>query len=146
MNKHDRMYERIEKHGKQLQAIFNVEGDPVKLYKQLRRIETALNRYATYWCNGTNNLAGLDYAIKRGLSTSGYEYGEEEFDRDSKPLIKRLDKILNYTAQGIPVEINTDPRGYALKIDDKYMRAHNIALYRDWGGYGIIAPDFREEG
>ncbi len=38
--------------------------------------------------------------------------------------------------------INYDSRGYCLKISDKYMIKHNVNLYRDFGGYGIIAPDF----
>ena len=43
------------------------------------------------------------------------------------------------------VFINGDPRGYALKIDDKYQdRLHKVGIHRDWGGYGIIAPDFSE--
>jgi hypothetical protein len=32
-----------------------------------------------------------------------------------------------------------------LKIDDDYVRKNNIDIYKDFGGYGIIAPDFREE-
>ena len=39
---------------------------------------------------------------------------------------------------------NGDARGYALKIDDEYIRNNNFNIHRDWGGYGIIAPDFRE--
>lgn len=43
------------------------------------------------------------------------------------------------------VFVNGDPRGYTLKIDDKYKdKMHKAGVYRDWGGYGIIAPDFRE--
>jgi len=42
----------------------------------------------------------------------------------------------------IPVFFNSDPRGYALKIKDDYTR--DITIYRDWGGYGILAPDFSE--
>ena len=44
--------------------------------------------------------------------------------------------------QGHPVAIflNLDPRGYALKIDDQDARA--LDIYKDWGGYGIICPEF----
>ena len=38
--------------------------------------------------------------------------------------------------------VNGDCRGYALKIFDDYIRKNDITIYRDWGGYGIIAPDF----
>ena len=37
---------------------------------------------------------------------------------------------------------NGDARGYALKIPDNYMRENNIRLFTDWGGNGILAPDF----
>ena len=40
--------------------------------------------------------------------------------------------------------LNGDARGYALKIDDEYLKNNNFNIHRDWGGYGIIAPDFRE--
>ena len=53
-----------------------------------------------------------------------------------------IDKALNFKAQGIPVFINGDPRGYALKIKEEYVRKHNLKIYRDFGGYGIIAPEF----
>ena len=43
----------------------------------------------------------------------------------------------------IPVFVNGDPRGYALKIDDSYVKKFNLKIERDWGGYGIIAPDFK---
>jgi hypothetical protein len=41
----------------------------------------------------------------------------------------------------VPVFVNLDPRGYALKIDEAWMRKHNPALSRDWGGYGLLAPE-----
>ena len=53
----------------------------------------------------------------------------------------KLDKLLHYTEQDIPVFLNGDPRGYALKIRDEYVRAHDLAIHRDWGGYGILAPE-----
>lgn len=43
---------------------------------------------------------------------------------------------------GYSTHENGDARGYALKIEDNYMRENNIVLFQDWGGYGIIAPDF----
>jgi hypothetical protein len=68
---------------------------------------------------------------------------DEEFnDRQEGSIMKSLDKVLNYTKQGIPVIFNGDPRGYALKIEDDYVREHNLEIHRDWGGYGIIAPEF----
>ena len=64
----------------------------------------------------------------------------------------RLDKMIDKTKKKIvdllpklPIEqikINLDPRGYALKIQDKYIHENRIDdLHRDWGGYGILAPE-----
>ncbi len=46
--------------------------------------------------------------------------------------------------------INTDPRGYALKIEDSVMKENQeewaklgLSPERDWGGYGILAPEFK---
>ena len=38
--------------------------------------------------------------------------------------------------------LNGDPRGYALKIKDDFIRDNKVNIYKDWGGYGIFAPDF----
>ena len=38
--------------------------------------------------------------------------------------------------------VNNDPRGYALKLKSEFVIDKKI--HRDMGGYGIIAPDFRE--
>lgn len=54
-----------------------------------------------------------------------------------------VDSILRFRDEGIEVYINLDPRGYVLKIDEGYMQENKLDLYRDMGGYGIIAPDLR---
>ena len=40
-----------------------------------------------------------------------------------------------------PLFVNGDARGYALKIMDSYVMERRLDIYKDWGGYGIIAPD-----
>jgi Asp-tRNA(Asn)/Glu-tRNA(Gln) amidotransferase A subunit family amidase len=125
MNKHDLLYQRITAHGRALQSIFNLpDTDPVELCKKLRRIEAKANRLAVDYCNGTIDA--------------------EEIDEQADKIFYKVDALLHFTAQDIPVIFNRDPRGYALKIDDGYIREHNINIYRDWGGYGIIAPDLTE--
>jgi hypothetical protein len=122
--KHQRMMGQITKHGFDLTRIFHVyEGKPVTLCKKVHRLEVKAHRMAEDYCNGK------------------YEV-EEFFDKKENSILKSLDKILNFKAQGIPVIVNGDPRGYALKIDDEYTRAHNLEIHKDWGGYGIIAPEF----
>ena len=38
--------------------------------------------------------------------------------------------------------LNTDARGYALKFFEDFSK--NKSIHKDWGGYGLVAPDFRE--
>ena len=52
--------------------------------------------------------------------------------------MSKVKKILNTNE----VFLNGDPRGYALKLCDQFSK--DKIIYKDWGGYGIIAPDFRE--
>jgi len=120
MNKIERMHERIKIHGDNLNKLFNTGFGDVELCKKLRRLEVKADHLSLSYCNGDIEL----------------DYFEEEKDK----IMLKVDKILNFKEKNIPVFFNSDPRGYALKIDDSYE--HNI--YRDMGGYGILAPDFRE--
>lgn len=133
--------DRIRKHGENLLAIFPnaTERDPVKLCKKLRRIETSLSRTMVSYCNGT--------------------YSSDQVDRaEAKEIQKMGDLLWGLTVPDVPVFVNRDPRGYALKIDDQWMRDNSadtqvgniggntradavLRLHRDWGGYGIIAPE-----
>lgn len=97
-------------------------GAPVSLYKRLHRIEAEAHRLAERECNEQ---------LPEGYS-----------ERKTASILKRLDAILGFKAAGIPVFVNGDPRGYALKIDDVYVREHKLDIERDWGGYGIICPEF----
>jgi len=123
MNKQERMEKAIYEHGKQLNQVFGLDEDPIKLSKQLRRIEVAANRYAVQLCNGEIDPT------------------EEEWDQQEELILARVDKITGFRSKGIPVIYNMDPRGYALKIDDAYMREHKVDLHGDWGGFGILSPD-----
>jgi hypothetical protein len=123
MNKKQQQRENIMVHGLQLNRIFNLNRlDPMTLCKQVHRIEVKAHRMAENYCNGIIN--------------------DEFNDRQESSVMKSLDKVLNYKAQGIPVIFNGDPRGYALKIDDEYVKTHDLDIHRDLGGYGIIAPEF----
>jgi uncharacterized protein (UPF0335 family) len=57
--------------------------------------------------------------------------------------LKTRAKKLTNNVKGL--YFNADPRGYSLKIHDEVnreLRNQGINLYSDWGGYGILAPDF----
>ena len=124
MNAKQRMNKRIEKHGTDLNRIFGLTDDPIKTAKMLHRFEVKASRLAMDYCNGEN---GVD---------------ADTWGPASDKILDALDKKIHFKAQGIPVFINGDARGYALKIDDDYTRAKNLDIHRDWGGYGVLAPEF----
>lgn len=140
MNAKQRMYMRIEKHGENLKSIFNLESaDPIKLSKQLHGLEVKANRAATCLCN-TNTLDLME--LNRFTGYDVKQATEEEQDAFFDGILNKVDKILNFKKQNIPVFINHDPRGYALKIKSEYVQANQVDIYRDFGGYGILAPEF----
>tara|TARA_A100000172_G_scaffold13510_1_gene7098 strand:- start:234 stop:635 length:402 start_codon:yes stop_codon:yes gene_type:complete len=126
--KNEIMYKNIIEHGKDLKRVFNLDDsiDEIKLCKALFKIENKAHSIATDFCN------------------YGYE-SEEETEKIIDDILNKVDKLLNFKSQKIPVFFNGDCRGYTLKIDDDYMRKNKIyPFYSDWGNFGIIAPSFRE--
>jgi hypothetical protein len=123
MNAKQRMTERIEKHGNDLNRIFNLNDDPTKTAKMIHRFEAKAHQLATDYCNGEN---GID---------------SETWEPAADKILDALDKKINFKKAGIPVFLNGDARGYALKIDDEYVRNNNLEIHKDWGGYGILAPE-----
>ena len=111
------MYSRIKKHGDTLKNIFNLNIDSVKLCKKLFRLERKAQKLALLYCN-------------EGI----------EIDKEVNQILIKVSKILNTNINNI--FFNGDPRGYALKFDEEFTKDKDI-IYRDLGGYGIIAPDLR---
>ena len=150
MNKHKRMYQQIENHGNNLKGIFARKTwgkdclefsqiDPVKLCKKLLRLENKAHHATTCLCN-TNTLDLLE--LNRFTGYDVKQATEEEQDAFFEAILNKVDKILHFKEKNIPVFINYDPRGYALKIKDDYVREHKLIIHQDFGGYGIIAPEF----
>lgn len=109
-------------HGERLRAIFPKAADYTgyALYVRVRALEVEAHKLAEDQCN-------------RPLSESYVERKEES-------ILSRLDDILGFRERKIPIFCNGDPRGYGLKIRE--ADAKNLDIHKDWGGYGIIAPDF----
>jgi len=122
MNKRDRMKEQILHHGFDLNRIFDTAYGPVELCKKIHRVEVRAHRLAEDYCNGV-------------IDTS-------EMDKKHDGILDSANRILGFRDKGIPVFFNQDPRGYALKIQDDYVKNHAVDIYKDWGGYGILAPEF----
>lgn len=56
-----------------------------------------------------------------------------------------LDQVTHVFGGELPkgFYLNLDPRGYALKLDNEVFAAGTMPIsYIDWGGYGILAPEF----
>ena len=116
--------EAIKTHGENLLRIFPdaTEQDPIGLCKKLRRIETVAHRNAESWCNG--------------------DIDGDQYERAKNRCLARVEALLK--PGNVPVFVNSDPRGNALKIRDDYVRGNRIEIYRDMGGYGIICPDLTQ--
>ena len=115
------MYRQIEKHGENLKVIFKLSNDidPVKLSKQLFRLENKAHRLAEDDYNGRDVSAEVE------------------------KVIKSVCKVLNLkNINDFKIFWNNVPRGYALKIDDEFVFKNKLEIHRDWGGNGILAPDF----
>lgn len=158
---------RVRQHGERLLAIFPraTERDPVVLCKKLRRLEAKASAIGLQLCNGpemaegeqerlvddvlarVNKLLGNvnEYQPKTGAKC-GCRRGVE---RDNCANCEGTGHVVDFRAIRnrkplVPVFVNLDPRGYALKINDEWMRANSVTLHSDWGGYGIIAPDLTD--
>lgn len=131
-----KMYANIEAHGNNLNTIFNTGLNPIELCKKLNRIERKAHNATTCLCN-TNTLHLMELNKHTGYDVK--QTTEAEQDKYFENIKKQLIKIL-----GKEVEehffINYDPRGYALKLKSEFCEEKKI--YKDFGGYGIIAPDF----
>ncbi len=124
----EKLYELIFNHGEKVKKFFNMPAstDPIALCKQLRRLENKAQRVQDIHANG--------------------HY--EESAREEAKITTQLKKVLMPEATPeeflkIGIFLNTDQRGYALKIPDEIIKEHKFS--KDWGGFGIIAPDLREE-
>lgn len=138
INKREKMYQRIQEHGENLNAIFNTGIDPIALCKKLFRIERKAAHVSTCLCN-TNTMHLLE--LNRFTGYDVKQSSEDDQDKFFDGIKKQVVKVLGKQAEDV-VFINYDPRGYTLKLKSEFCEGKNI--YKDWGGYGILAPDFNE--
>ena len=120
-----KMIERIQEHGENLKRIYSeIDLPPITLCKKLRRLEREAHQLALECCEW------------RSIEDSDTMFIEHL-------IMSKLHKVLGLniiTAKGPKPFLNYDPRGYALKI--KSEDASGLIIHKDWGGYGIIAPEF----
>jgi len=111
---------QVNRHIENLQKLTNLGTfDTLDVLENLYRLETKATRLTTALCNG--------------------EGDEERHNKQLESIKKKVLALLPALNEN-DFYLNTDPRGYALKV--KENKAKEIDLYRDWGSYGILAPEF----
>lgn len=132
--KKERMYARIKEHGNNLLKIFPAasERDPVTLSKKAFALERKAHAIEEEACNGNPNAR----------TEEQYNAWQASIEHREELIHKAFERLFGVPL-AYPYFINGDPRGYALKI--KSEAAANMNIPRDWGGYGIIAPDLTED-
>lgn len=104
--------------------------DGKRIAVALLKLEQDANNAATAQCNGAPYM--------------GQPYRDEKQWADFCSDVRvRLAGVLGAVPTGFFV--NTDPRGYALKIDNEDPRGkaliEAVEMHTDWGGYGILSPE-----
>lgn len=151
--KRERMYQRIRKHGQDLLRIFPnaTEQDPVKLCKKLRRLESEAYAISLQSCNGPDFAPGeLEERTEAVLSRVNkllgnvHEYQPKTgakcgcrpgVQRDNCPTCEGTGHVVDFRAIRnrkplVPIFLNRDARGHALKIDSDWMHKGQV-LTRD---------------
>ncbi len=115
------------KYGRLLSETFGGTLTGAELYGKLRRLERRGARLALRLCNGPEFPS------------------EAEREAEEMAIVAGVRKLL--CGSDYPLVLNLDPRGYALKISDEWMRENREKvgdwMCRDWGGYGLIAPEIK---
>lgn len=124
-NKKIEMYARIKKHGEDIKKIFSLSADtdPIKLCKKLYKFEKQAQAIQMMHYKGNYKEAAL---------------------REGQLFGRLMVFLLKDPNNKFQIFLNTDPRGYALKIPDEIVKEKNLTIHKDWGEFGILAPDLNE--
>ena len=114
---------QVETHGQRLINLFGSKKDAVTLCRTLRRLEVRASRINESYANG--------------------DVTSDWHDEEQIKLQNSVVALFNSPEFTDAFYYNSDPRGYALKLHDWWVRKHDNGLFRDWGGYGILAPEFK---
>jgi hypothetical protein len=118
--------------------------DGKKISVSLFKLEREANAAATAQCNGE---AYNGQPFRTSWNAAGEDDENSEWDQYCKTVGERVALALGVTHKHVPpaFHYNTDPRGYALKIDNEKPEGRALIeagkLRTDWGGYGILSPE-----
>jgi hypothetical protein len=137
----------IREHGEGLIRFFGLDPnlvDPINLCKKLQTIENKAHEITTQLCNGFPELdheSQEDHIAELEIKLCRIE-GKVQDLLESYQRPRQFKKIN-------AIFINHDPRGYALKLDTEtieyFEELGEDFPHKDWGGYGIIAPDLTSD-
>lgn len=132
----------------------------MKITKAEQRKQALLNHYSALEKLAT--ICGLEnpdgkklslklFKLEQKASVLTTDYCNGDIDTDTigsllTPIEAEVNSIFKGNLKGF--FINRDPRGYALKIEDKEFRdlyRDQTRLTQDIGGYGILSPDLSIE-
>jgi 5'-3' exonuclease len=126
MNQKERKQFQLERHYQALQKLASLCGvdnaNGKNLSNKLRQIESIGEKAALDYCNG--------------------DISSEQSDFIDVEITGNVQYLFNNNLKHFFV--NSDYRGYALKIKTEYtqeLRNLGIELQTDWGGYGLLAPE-----
>ena len=140
-------YALIREHGLGLIKFFGLDPNlvsPVELCKKLRQFENQAHEITTRLCNGFPDSTPREAEQIQDHYEKILDHLEFKLrDYLERNQIKKQFKKIN------AIFINGDPRGYALKLDTetiKYFEELGEDFpHKDWGGFGILAPDLTSD-
>lgn len=104
--------------------------------RALRTIENHMHDYAERSCSQEPDDRNGTRRMYSSILSGWIDLDSDDDDaRQDAAVIDKIARILGYRPVGLFV--NGDPRGYALKVQPE----HAGDLRKDWGGYGLLAPD-----
>lgn len=129
LTKADRRRAQLDRHYKAIETLAILCGVVLpngrKLSVKLLHLENKAKEITMHYCNGTGGVTTANVSEK------------------TDPIKAEILRLFNNNLQGF--FINTDARGYALKIKTELMQPggkyENTGLQTDWGGYGLLAPE-----
>lgn len=149
-------YKNLEK----LCSYYGINKKGYELYQIFKKYEDKIHKQTVNSCNGQGRINGIayhtgllpedekdinNYYVKQGFKSALLNADNEDdlFTLEAERLKEELKGLFPL----LPFKVNYDARGYALKINDSIMKSlfdKGIRLYSDFGGYGILAPEFNE--
>lgn len=113
-------------HHKALEALRHpsCNDSGLQMWRKLRKLENIASNAATAQCNAE---AYGGQPFREGNDWENFVDGMKN----------RVKLVFGHLPKGFC--FNSDPRGYALKIDSENVKLPE-GMHSDWGGYGILAP------